>query len=179
MARLELALLVGQESKKWLANFEALVKRLENATAGATSKKAKALDDDDEDSETESESDDDTETTTDEDDDSDDDVSVHRRSAKGFDSEDDNEGESEDESENEESESDESEDEEEKPVKKQANKKITIETVNDACKAKAAKIGGKEGRLAVLKVLKKKFKTETISDLKPDQYAAVIAAMKA
>ena len=54
--------------------------------------------------------------------------------------------------------------------------KITIADVNDACKARA-KSGGKEGRAQVLKILKKQFKTESVSELKPEQYGAVIKAM--
>lgn len=71
------------------------------------------------------------------------------------------------------------EDEEDPAPKKKAKaKKITLDDVNDACKAKAQSIGGKEGRTQVLTILKKKFKTETVSALKPEQYQAVIDAME-
>lgn len=55
-------------------------------------------------------------------------------------------------------------------------KKVTIAEVNEACKARA-KAGGKEGRAQVLKILKKHFKTESISEIKPEQYGKVIQAM--
>lgn len=56
-------------------------------------------------------------------------------------------------------------------------KKITIAQVNDACKARA-KAGGKEGRAQVLSILKKHFKTQSVSEIKPELYAKVIQAMK-
>lgn len=60
--------------------------------------------------------------------------------------------------------------------KKGANgkaKKITIDDVNDACKAHAAA----KGRPATLDLLKKKFKTQSVTALKPEQFEACIAAM--
>ncbi len=63
------------------------------------------------------------------------------------------------------------------PAKKKA-KKITLEDVNEACKARAKATGGKEGRAEVLKILKKQFKTESVSSLDEDQYADVIEAME-
>lgn len=69
--------------------------------------------------------------------------------------------------------------EDEEPVIKKKAKKITVDDVNDACKARAAETGGKEGRQEVLTILKKKFKVASVNDLEPEQYAAVIAAMKA
>ena len=56
---------------------------------------------------------------------------------------------------------------------KTKTKKITIEDVNDACK----KFGKANGRPNVLKVLKKQFKVESVTELEPTQYAAVIEAM--
>lgn len=64
-----------------------------------------------------------------------------------------------------------------KAEKKTKAKKLTIDDVNDACKARAAKTGGKAGRQEVLALLKKKFKTESVSDLKVEQYADAITAM--
>lgn len=66
-----------------------------------------------------------------------------------------------------------------KTAKATKEKKYTSAEVNDACKARAIKIGGKAGRAEVLAILKKKFKTESVTELKPEQYAAVIAAMEA
>jgi Tfp pilus assembly protein PilE len=56
-------------------------------------------------------------------------------------------------------------------------KKLTINDVNDACKSRAMQTGGKEGRNEVLSILKKKFKATSVSELKPEQYAAAISAM--
>lgn len=64
-----------------------------------------------------------------------------------------------------------------KAAKPAKAKKITVDDVNDACKAKASSIGGKEGRAKVLALLKKHFKTESVSELKPEQYEACIKAM--
>lgn len=63
--------------------------------------------------------------------------------------------------------------------KKKTEKKLTVDDVNDACKVRAQSIGGKEGRKQVLLILKKKFKTESVSELKPEQYAEAISAMQA
>jgi len=63
-------------------------------------------------------------------------------------------------------------------VQSKGKKKITIDDVNDACRKLALKIGGKPGREKVLGILQKKFKTKTVSALKPEQYADVLAALK-
>ncbi len=55
-------------------------------------------------------------------------------------------------------------------------KKITVAEVNEACKARA-KAGGKNGRAEVLKILKKNFKTESISALKENQYAKALEVL--
>jgi len=74
------------------------------------------------------------------------------------------------------------EEEEEKPAPKKAAaktasngkaKKITLDDVNDACKAHAAA----KGRQATLAILQKKFKTQSVTALKPEQYEMAIAAM--
>lgn len=64
---------------------------------------------------------------------------------------------------------------EEPPAKKPAAKKITLDDVNDACKARAA--GGK--REEVLGILQKKFKVTSVTALKdaPDKWPQVIKAM--
>lgn len=177
--KLELAILAGDESKKFLAQLGKEVDRLEKIVKGigenfikainedededdefvAPAKKSKkaaaaAFDEEDEDSE-----DEDVDTGSTSDDDEDD----EQETTKVLDPDDDDE------------------DEEEKavapPAKRGRPKKITIDTVNDACKAKAASIGGKEGRNLVLGILKKKFKTESVTGLKPEQYSACIEAM--
>lgn len=75
-----------------------------------------------------------------------------------------------------------SEEEEAKPAaakksaKAKANgkaKKITLDDVNDACKAHAQA----KGRPATLAVLQNKFKTQSVTALKPEQYEACISAM--
>lgn len=68
------------------------------------------------------------------------------------------------------------EDEEEAPVVKKAKApKLTIDDVIGACKLYAKE----NGRPATLALLKKKFKTTSVSDLKPEQFAAVIEVMTA
>lgn len=57
--------------------------------------------------------------------------------------------------------------------KKTAAKKITVNDVNDACKAKAAS----SDRKTVLGILKKKFGVTSVTELKAEQYADVIKAM--
>ncbi len=56
-------------------------------------------------------------------------------------------------------------------------KKLTVDDINDACKARAAATGGKEGRTEVLALLKKHFKTSSVSEIKPDDYAKLIKVM--
>ena len=69
-------------------------------------------------------------------------------------------------------------DEDDVPVKKTAAKtkapKLTDADVNTACKA-YAKVHGKPATLAILK---KKFKVQSILELKADQYAAAIEALE-
>lgn len=60
-----------------------------------------------------------------------------------------------------------------KGTKAASKKKITLDDVNDACKAHAAA----KGRPATLDILKKKFKTQSVTALKPEQYEACISAM--
>lgn len=64
---------------------------------------------------------------------------------------------------------------EEKPAKPaKGAKKFTDKDVNEAALAHAKK----HKRKATLEVLQKKFKVKSISELKPDQYGAAIAALK-
>lgn len=58
--------------------------------------------------------------------------------------------------------------------KKAAAPKVTDKEVNAAAKAHA----GTHGRAATLAILKKQFKVQSILELKPDQYASVIKALK-
>lgn len=76
----------------------------------------------------------------------------------------------------EESESFEDEESFEEPAPKKAKaKKYTVEDVNDACKAYARENGGgKEGRDAVLAILKSNFKATSISQIAPEDYAKAI-----
>lgn len=58
-------------------------------------------------------------------------------------------------------------------------KKLTTDDVNDACKAKAKAAGGsKAGRDVVLAILKKSFNVQSVTELKAEQYAACVKAMK-
>jgi predicted transcriptional regulator len=156
--KLEVAMLVGAESKAFLATLTEQIDRLEKLTAGiaaptkATKKAAAPAPVEDEEAE-ESEDKEFTAPTK----------ATKKAAAKSFD---------EDESENEEAE------EETAPAPKSKKaKKVTLDDVNDACKARAADTGGKEGRTEVLGILKKKFKVASVSELKPEQYQAVIEAM--
>ncbi len=166
--KLELGIMAGAESKAWLADLTTQIDRLEKLAGGLAPKgKAKAA--------PESESDDE-----DENDDEEEDEDFGSKKTKGkkaassFD--DDEESEEEEEEEEEEEDEDEEEEEDEKPAKKA--KKLTIDDVNDACKARA-KGAGKKGRDEVLSILKKKFKVASVTELKPEQYAKAIAAMEA
>lgn len=73
----------------------------------------------------------------------------------------------------------EDEDFEETPAPKKAKTaKVTIDDVNDACKAFARENGGgKDGREATLKILKKHFKVTSISDLAVEDYPKVLKAL--
>ena len=76
---------------------------------------------------------------------------------------------------------DDDEDEDPAPVKSKKTKapKITLDDVNDACQERALRTGGKKGREEVLSILKKQFKTTSVSGLKPEQYGPVIEALQA
>lgn len=63
-------------------------------------------------------------------------------------------------------------------------KKFTMADVNAACKARVTRemsdneLDSKEARDAVLSILKKKFKVKSVTDLEPEDYAAVVAEME-
>ncbi len=76
--------------------------------------------------------------------------------------------------EEEELEEEELEEEEEAPKKSAKGKKLTEKDVNAACMAYAKK----HDRKAALEILKKKFKVKSILELKPEQYADVMKALK-
>jgi len=181
MAKLELALLVGAESKEFLRDLTNVVERLEKlGTLAKSSSKTK-------DNSFEAEH---TNGAVINDDDEDFVKPKKKSSAKKNDFEDEDEDlaegaataddETDQPAEDEEASFDsnlEEDEEEVPPKKKKAQKKITLEDINDACKARAGRTGGKAGREEVLGILKKKFKTSSISDLRPEQYPAVLAAM--
>lgn len=156
--KLELAILAGAESKAFLATLTEQIDRLEKLTGGittpvknATKKAAPVEDEEAEEQETEDEEFAAPKKK----------AATKKAAAKSFD------------------EDEESEDEEqEAPVtKNKKTKAVTHDDVNDACKARAADTGGKEGRTEVLTILKKKFKVTSVSELKPEQYQSVIEAM--
>jgi hypothetical protein len=159
--KLEMAILAGDESKKFLAALTTQIDRLEKLAPllkGKTEPDAAAPEETDEDE--------------------DDDFAAKKgkeKKAKSFD-EDEEKTEAVDDEETDDTDEDEDDDEDEKPVKKGKTakaKKITADDVNDACK-KHAKENGRE---ATLKVLKKKFKVESVTELKPEQYEEVIKAV--
>lgn len=154
---MELQILVGKESKEWLRDAEALVTRLENV---AKKIKVKVSGDDGIDESTDEATDDAT--------DDDDDFNENKKEKKAK-----------SDFEDEEDAGDFTSDDEEETEKPKKAKKLTVDDVNEACKKRAARTGGKEGRSEVLTILKKKFKTQSVSELKPEAYAACIAAMKA
>lgn len=157
--KLEVSMLVGPESKQWLVSMEGLLARMEKLAGVAGSKAAKTVDAEETESEEAEEEEEDFGAKK----------SKAKKKAKGFDEE---------EEESEESEEEE-EEEEEAPKKKTKSKKIELDDVNDACKKKCIEEGGgKEGRAVVLKILKKHFKTESVTDLKPEQYAKAIELME-
>lgn len=172
MAKLELSL--DDETKELIENLTGLVVRLEKVAsvmslsapgAKAAHKKVK----DEEETELDEDVSDDVNDDEDEDFAPKKSKKLSAKNGKGFDDEDEEASEESD---------DEVEEEDEEPSSKKKAKKLTVDDVNDACKARAAKVGGKEGRTEVLNILKKKFKTTSVSELKPDSYAAAIAAMR-
>lgn len=184
--KLDLGIMAGAESKAWLAGFtqqndrlEKLIAKLEKAS-GKAPLKVKPEEDEEAD-ETETSDDDDEDFAA---------KPVKTAKKKAAFDDDDDEAEKESEDEDDANADDESEagaddeGEEEPPVpptktkaKPAKTKKLSVDDVNDACKARA-RAGGKNGRLEVLAILKKKFKTESVSELEPEQWQACIDAMK-
>jgi hypothetical protein len=165
MAKLELALLAGDESKRFLADLtdkletmEDLVSRLEKAVSGASkAQKTEAAPAEEEPEEAE---------TADAEDDEDFSAKPKpkKKAGKTFDDEDGEEAEPEPQP-------------EEKPAKKAKAKKLTPDDVNDACRARA-KAWGKNGVQKVRDILEKKFSTKSVLELEESQYGEVIEAMK-
>lgn len=161
--KLEVAMIVGPESKKWLMDMEGLLARMEKLAGAKTAAKAAPAEEIEEEEETPA-----VETVADEDDDFAKPVrKAAKKTASSFDDDD----------------TEEEEEKEEKPVKKAAKApKVTLDDVNDACREKCVALGGgKKAREQVVAILKKKFKAEggTVTELKPEQYAAVVEAMRA
>lgn len=148
--KLEIAMLVGPESKAFLAGLTKQIDRLEKL-GGVKAANVQAAEEVDEIEETEDEEDFAPKKTT----------KTATKRASSFD----------------EDEATDEDTEDVAPVKtKKKTKKLTIDDVNDACKTRA-KAGGKTGRADVLKILKKGWKTESVSDLEPEDYQDVIDAM--
>lgn len=148
--KLEMSILAGDESKKFLTSLTTQIDRLEALSKGlgkgAPEEAVEVEEDEDEDFAPKKSS---------------------KKAAASFDDDDEHD---------EEGKVDEDE-EEEVPKKKSKSKKVTSDDCNDAAKALAKHIGGKPGRDAVLKIMKKQFKTESVSELKPEQYSDFVAAM--
>lgn len=144
MAKLEIALLVGADSKTWLQQLTNTVDKLEKLVAQLPGDSGDTGEAEDTDTEAEVE---DTEV-----EETEDEAEVEETEEEGF-------------------------TEPEPPVKKGKGKakKVTMDDVNDACK----KLAAKKGRPAVLAILKKKFKVESITALEEEQYADVIKAVSA
>jgi hypothetical protein len=165
--KLELGIMAGAESKVWLADLTKQIDRLERLTGGKGLKAVAA--------DAEEKSDDAPAETEGDDDDFSPAVSkavksAAKTTAASFDDDDAPA----------ETETDDDDADFKAPPAKAAKaakpKKLTVDDVNDACMARA-KAGGKKGREEVLAILKKKFKTQSVSDLSEDQYAACVAAM--
>ncbi len=166
--KLELAILAGAESKAFLADLAKLVERMEKVVGGAPVKVANTSA---------------TVTTAAEVTDEDDDdfaapakkSTTKKAAAAAFDDDDDADTKEvkavvvEDD--------DDTADFTTPPKKEKKAKKLTVDDCNDAAKARAGKTGGKEGRKQVLALMKKHFKTESVSELKPEQYEKFIEIM--
>lgn len=177
MAELKIALLAGAESKQFLSTLTEQIDRLEGLIGKfpkTTGKAVSPADDGDGDDEESVEADDDDEDFT-----AKPAKTVKKKAAAAdFDDEDEDE-----EAAVEEDEAVETEEEElpPPPPKKLAAKgkakKISVNDVNEACKRRAAAGGSENGRKEVLAILRKKFKTESVSALSEGQYQACIDAM--
>lgn len=166
--KLELSVMAGPESKAFLVDFSKLLDRAEkllNKTAGA------ATDDEEETDASEADA-------ADEDEDFGKKPAPKKKAAAFDEEEEDDVTPAAKKAAKKAAASFDEEEEEDAPAPAKKAKKITLDDVNDACKARARSTGGKEGRAEVLALLKKKFKTESVSELKPEQYAACVALME-
>lgn len=159
MSKIELALLVGAESKQWLSDLQATVAKLEKLQGKKPKEEPEA---------DEPEEDDDEEL-----------APKKKKKAKSVDLDDDADEEEETESDDE----DDADEEEETPKKSTKKKKLTDDDVNTACKERVARLmesdgmDQKEARAEVVGILKKKFKVKNVAELEPEQYEAVIKVM--
>lgn len=158
MSRLELVLMAGDQSKTFLGDLEALVERMEAAVGASgvkkSSSKAEAA------AEPEEEEDDFAK------------KPGGKKGAKGFDEDEDDAPAKKSASKKAADFGSEEEAEEPAPKKGKA-KKLTVDDVNDACKAHA----GRHNRAETLALLKKKFKVSSVTELEPEDYEACIEAM--
>lgn len=192
MGKIDLALLVGEESKKWLARLEVQLDRLEQLSGKVSSiltKGKKVKDEEEEDDNGGEEEEEETvkpvkrgKKSLDEDDKEEDDEDDKEEDDEEEEEDDDVEKEEDDEevSDDEDDSDDDDDDDEPKPMRKTKGKTPTIKDVNAACKARARveTKKGKKGFNVVKKILLKKFKTASISEIDKSKFAAVIAVMK-
>lgn len=165
--KLEIAVLAGAESKQFLVDLTKQIDRLEAALKGAPAAKSAPAK-----NTAPVDADEEVETSEDDEDFAPKKAAKGKKAAAAFDDE--------EETEAEEAASDDDEGfMEAAPAKKAAPKakKLTVDDINDACKARAAATGGKEGRAEVLALLKKHFKTTSVSEVKPEDYAKLIKVM--
>lgn len=185
--KLDVGIMVGNDSKTWLSDLTKVIDRLEKMVAKLGLKSSES-----EETETEEEEEDavpakakrgrppgkakaeeeEEEEAEESEEEEDPDFAPKKKKAKGKSFEDEEE---------EAEEAEESEEEEEAPKKK--SKKVTLEDVNEAAKAavRALTEEGETGPVArktVLKLLKKKFDVDSVTDLEPELYAAAIKALK-
>lgn len=176
--KLEVAMLVGAETKQFLMDLTKIVERMEKASASTTTtvrvgdvsktvtKKAAAIEEEEDEIEAAVEAEEDEDFAPKK-------SKGKKAAAAAFD----------DDEPVEEPEATEEEEEDfTTPAPKKAAakaKKLTIDDANDACKARAARTGGKEGRAEVLALLKKNFKTQSVTDVKPEDYEKLVKIMKA
>jgi hypothetical protein len=169
MSKLEIAMLVGAESKAFLANLTEQIDRLEKLSGKKLKvTKAGAVDDEDED----------------EDEDADEEEKPKKKkggklaASDDEDSDDEDSDDDDDSDEDDESDSDEDADEDEEETTKKSAKgkkgKVTLDDIKDACRAYMAETN----RATVEKLLKKKFGTKTVKEIDPDDYPEVMKALE-
>lgn len=160
--RLELGIMAGAESKVWLADLTKQIDRLERLTGGKGLKAEVTSD------EIEEEQDVPVDAETEEEDFAPKKAKPSKKAVAAF----------EEETEEAAEETEEEEADFAAPVKKAKKAaKVTLDDVNDACKARARAVGGKKGIEAVKAILLKKFKTDSITKIKEENYPAIVAAM--